>query len=385
VQDNSTSTYYANYAHYAPPGGLSSLTNNGSALTFTAIFNSRLQPCWIYATTGTALPWNSTACTGSTTPGSVIDLKYNFNLGVSDNGNVSGIVNDIDATRSQTYTYDSLNRISTAQTQTTGVTIPNANCWGLTFGYDPWGNLLSSTITGPSGCSEPLPWTVTSSNSNQISGYCYDAAGNLLIQSTCPTGNNPAYTYVYDVENHLTSAAGITYSYDGDGKRVQKSSGKLYWYGAGSDPLDETDLAGDTNNSSFYEYIFIGGQRIARRDYQNNVYYYFTDHLGTSRVVTNSSGTVLDNSDFYPFGVERPILSSSGNTYKFTGKERDAESGLDNFGARYNASPMGRFMTPDPLYMNDHHLFDPQQLNLYSYVRNNPLTLTDPTGLDIWL
>src|SRR5208283_4643400 len=83
VQDNSTSTYYANYAHYAPPGGLSSLTNNGSALTFTAIFNSRLQPCWIYATTGTALPWNSTACTGSTTPGSVIDLKYNFNLGVS--------------------------------------------------------------------------------------------------------------------------------------------------------------------------------------------------------------------------------------------------------------------------------------------------------------
>src|SRR5208282_6085035 len=128
VQDNSTSTYYANYAHYAPPGGLSSLTNNGSALTFTAIFNSRLQPCWIYATTGTALPWNSTACTGSTTPGSVIDLKYNFNLGVSDNGNVSGIVNDIDATRSQTYTYDSLNRISTAQTQTTGVTIPNANC-----------------------------------------------------------------------------------------------------------------------------------------------------------------------------------------------------------------------------------------------------------------
>ena len=64
-----------------------------------------------------------------------------------------------------------------------------------------------------------------------------------------------------------------------------------------------------------------------------------------------------------------------------TGKERDAESGLDNFGARYNASSMGRFMTPDPLYIEEQKMLDPQQLNLYSYVRNNPLSLTDPTGM----
>ena len=71
--------------------------------------------------------------------------------------------------------------------------------------------------------------------------------------------------------------------------------------------------------------------------------------------------------------------------HKFTGKERDTESNLDNFGARYNSSSMGRFMSPDPMFMNDHHLYDPQELNLYSYVRNNPLSLTDPTGLDLWL
>ena len=67
--------------------------------------------------------------------------------------------------------------------------------------------------------------------------------------------------------------------------------------------------------------------------------------------------------------------------YKFTGKERDSESGLDNFGARYNASTMGRFMTPDPLYIEGSRLLDPQLLNLYSYVRNNPLSLTDPSGM----
>ncbi len=70
------------------------------------------------------------------------------------------------------------------------------------------------------------------------------------------------------------------------------------------------------------------------------------------------------------------------STYKFTGKERDAESGLDNFGARYDASSLGRFMTPDPL---GGHIIDPQTLNKYAYVRNNPLNLTDPTGLDFYL
>jgi RHS repeat-associated protein len=68
--------------------------------------------------------------------------------------------------------------------------------------------------------------------------------------------------------------------------------------------------------------------------------------------------------------------------YKFTGKERDAESELDNFGARYNACSLGRFMSPDPM---GGHYGDPQTLNRYAYVRNNPLRFTDPTGLDFYL
>lgn len=75
----------------------------------------------------------------------------------------------------------------------------------------------------------------------------------------------------------------------------------------------------------------------------------------------------------YDCSVQRAFL-----THKFTGKERDPESGLDNFGARYNSSSMGRFMTPDPLGGS---LADPQTLNKYAYVRDNPVTLTDPTGL----
>lgn len=80
-------------------------------------------------------------------------------------------------------------------------------------------------------------------------------------------------------------------------------------------------------------------------------------------------------------GIARGLLGNCVRS-RCTGKERDGESGLDYFGARYDSSTMGRFMTPDPL---GGHLEDPQTLNKYSYVRNNPTTLTDPTGLDIWL
>jgi RHS repeat-associated protein len=262
-----------------------------------------------------------------------------------------------------------VNRISTAKTTSTSGT----KCWDEAFGYDPWGNLFTIGRISGYTCSNEELLNASATPQNRISGNTYDTAGNLTaIPAIAP--------YTYNAENQLTATAGVTYSYDGDGKRVQKSSGKLYWFGMGSDPLDETDAAGNTNNASFNEYIFFGGKRIARRDSTNAVNYYFADHLGTARIVANSSCTPVDDSDFYPFGGERVYLNSSPQNYKFTGKERDSESGLDNFGARYDASSLGRFMTPDPL-MASAHVSNPQTWNRYSYALNNPLRITDPEGL----
>jgi RHS repeat-associated protein len=126
------------------------------------------------------------------------------------------------------------------------------------------------------------------------------------------------------------------------------------------------------------EYIFFEGKRIARCKPTGEIDYYFDDRLETSRVVVSSSGTILDNSDFYPFGGERPVIPpSSGNTFKFTGKERDVESGLDFFGARYMSSRIGRFLSVD---LGSPDLVNPQTLNRYTYAVNNPLFYTDPTG-----
>jgi uncharacterized protein RhaS with RHS repeats len=144
-------------------------------------------------------------------------------------------------------------------------------------------------------------------------------------------------TYTYDEENRLTGAAGYTYTYDGDGNRVRKSNGNLaangtlYWYMTPG-VVAESDLAGATKT----EYIFFDGERVARRDGATGtggVFYYFSDHLKTASVITDSAGAIKAESDYYPWGGELQFVNNDSNDYKFTGKKRDAETGLDYFGA----------------------------------------------------
>jgi RHS repeat-associated protein len=112
--------------------------------------------------------------------------------------------------------------------------------------------------------------------------------------------------------------------------------------------------------------------------------FYAGDHLGSAQMLMSAGGWPLESSQYMPFGGEITNSASNPNHYKFTGKERDTESGLDYFGARYYGSNMGRFMSPDwsakaePVPYSK--LTDPQSLNLYSYVGNNPLALIDADG-----
>jgi len=165
----------------------------------------------------------------------------------------------------------------------------------------------------------------------------------------------------------------VEYVYDGDGQRVKKSSGRLYW---GAGPLAESDA----NGTLVAEYVFVNGQRAVRRDVSTGaMHYYFLDHLGSTSVVANSSGTIENESDYLPFGEENAFQNATEQHFKFTGKERDTETGLDYFGARYYGSNMGRFTSPDPSH-DSVRLDNPQTWNRYTYVLNNPLELIDPTG-----
>jgi len=148
--------------------------------------------------------------------------------------------------------------------------------------------------------------------------------------------------------------------------------------------LDRTDLTGSVTNGNFHEFFFLNGSRIARRDSSNNIIYYATDHLGTSRVIASvpsgsNTAALCYDADFYPFGGERPYINTCSQAYKFSGKERDTESGLDNFAARFDSSTVGRFMSPDPDNAGAQSA-NPQSWNMYSYVINKALSLTDPSG-----
>src|SRR5260221_10461140 len=146
--------------------------------------------------------------------------------------------------------------------------------------------------------------------------------------------------------------------------------------------VGESDLTGTMKS----EYVFFGGERVARRDLvtPTGVFYYFADHLKTASVITDAAGVIKSESDYYPWGGELQFTNNDSNHYKFTGKERDSESGLDYFGARYYSNGLGRFISADwsstPVPVPYATLENPQSLNLYSYVLANPLGSVDLDG-----
>jgi RHS repeat-associated protein len=362
---------------YAPAGQM--LTGLVGTNTIANTYNKRLQPVLLSASTAAAAK--------------ILNLTYNFNLGNgatgTDNGNVIQIANGKDPNRTQNFTYDALNRIQQAYT--------NGPNWGETFGplatgpgvapatpgIDAWGNLTNrSGVTGKT-LTEALSCPA-SANNQLTTCFTYDAAGNLIKNGTA--------TYTYDAENRIITTAGTSYIYDGDGQRIEKctagttagtcsstATGTYYWKQGDGGTIAEADLHGNWTTA----YGLIRGKIASRVDLPaNTLHYYFNDHLGTTSVVTSAAGVVQKESDYFPYGGEIAIVSGDANRYKFTGKERDAESSLDNFGARYYASSMGRFMTPDKPFA-DQRTADPQSWNLFGYARNNPLTFVDSGGFKV--
>jgi len=111
---------------------------------------------------------------------------------------------------------------------------------------------------------------------------------------------------------------------------------------------------------------------------------YVEDLLGTSRVLTTNTGVVCYDADFYPYGGERAYANTCPQNYKFEGKERDTETGNDDFGARYYSNRFGRWLSADwsaiPAPVPYANLTNPQTLNLYAMVADDPESFADLDG-----
>jgi RHS repeat-associated protein len=379
VADNSGSPGFVSNAVYSPAGQIAGFVSGSGSANITNLFsyNQRLQPCRITASAG-ALPAN---CGDTTNHGNMLDVAYDFHVSNGNNGNVYGITNYKDTSRNQAFTYDVLNRLLSAQNAGTNCAAMTVNgkteYWGNSYTYDAWGNLTNKTVTkcGAENLSAPAL------TNNRLSGYSYDATGNM-------TNDGQGHAFTYDGEGRITSlnSGSVQYTYDPEMGRVRKDiSGQAsteYFY-FGSQIMAEKNIS----TGAWTNYIFFNGERVARREYPaGNAFYYFSDHLKTASVITDASGTITAESDYYPWGGELQFLANDSNHYKFTGKERDSETGLDYFGARYYGNTFGRFITPDwsakaqGVPYADYT--DPQSLNLYGYVRNNPLSKVDADGHD---
>jgi RHS repeat-associated protein len=220
--------------------------------------------------------------------------------------------------------------------------------------------------------------------------YTWDFEGRLMKVSHLPSANNP---------NTKT----VEFAYDGDSKRVAKKvmsekegvetvkSFILYVRNAMGEVIEEyipDDLQTPTTWNVESVYIFGNGKRIVKIDDAGNKIYYQSDILGSSCILTNESGDILELTKYDEFGnvyFESSTHNSelaTHNSYKYTGKPFDEEIGLYYYGARYYNAKIGRWISKDIKHFRN-NLIEPltsQNLNYYIYCNNNPLIYNDPTG-----
>lgn len=298
-------------------------------------------------------------------------IGYGYTSSAQDNGNIlSQTILPLNVT--QNYSYDSVSRLTKAAEVDSG----NNPIWSQTSTYgDQHGNRHVPDASGYT----PSPLTPTASTfynagTNRLVGgnYGFDSQGNQTVVSP--------YDMSYDAEGQIISFTSSsdgsgTYTYDGEGRRVSKTIGStttIFVYDAAGTHIADYSNAPQTDLTC--SPCFLG-----------------TGALGTPRVIAGPHGTISLH-DYMPFreelfttnrtpALKYGVLDNISQT--FTGKERDAETGLDYFGARYFSGAQGRFTSPDPK-MFPHDITDPQSWNKYGYTRNNPLRFTDPNGEDFW-
>ena len=305
----------------------------------------------------------------------------NVTYSYDDAGNVLTIADSAAYGGSQTqkFTYDYLDRLSTA------CTLNGANCatsdgsYGVysqrSYQYNNAGNPSPGSgqaLTSFEGAAFAYNDAAHKHAVTHVGGvqrYWYDQDGNAT-RRIAPWGTD--ITLAYDAENRLTQVSnGVTasYVYDGDGNRVKavvNSTTSIY-----------VGAYYEVTGGVVKKYYYAGGMRVA----ENNggvLHFLLTDHLGSTAVTTSDTGVRVTELRYYPYGDSaRYNPGGQITTYRFTGQRWDPGTGLYFYGARWYDPLIGRFIQADTIVPSPG---DPQSLNRYSYVLNNPLKYNDPSG-----
>ncbi len=275
----------------------------------------------------------------------------------------------------QTNKYDSLDRLTEAKERTNG-----QQNWIQQFGYDRYGNRtnfyqqISSLTTNTTPAID-----LTSNRFSSGQGFVYDKNGNITYDGQ----GAGVRSFIFDGDNKQIQVKNVngsptgTYYYDGNGKRVKKVT-----------DIETTVFVYDGMGKLIAEY----SNQLSQTP---TISYTTTDNLGSPRVITDKNGNVTSRRDFMPFGEElfagtpnrttaaKYSITGDALRKKFTGYEKDNETGLDFAEARYYDNQYGRFTAVDPKLASGTSV-NPQTFNRYVYVGNNPIIRLDPNGLEWW-
>lgn len=371
--------------------GVGSVLNSGSVLVSPTVQT-------IYTLTATNAAGTATAqVTVMVNPPQRQNISYTY-----DNvGNITQIVDssNTDTAKTVTYTYDDLYRLTSATATNVAA---GQSTYTENYSYDPVGNITSKTGQGTytyAGTGQPDPDAVTSIGS---ATYTYDNNGNLLTAGT-------ALSNTWDYNNRLTQAVSGTktdsYTYDENGERLSLGNGT-------TTQVYPTSFY-NTDGTTPVKHIFANGVEVATITGTGtgaSVNSDFTDHLTGSNVITDSNGNVVETEDYMPFGSIRfdEKTGAFSEQRKFAGHEYDGDTALSYQNARYYNPAAGRWLSEDPIYLelggsqftNDfvqsfvgtqyrdlnktallnNYLANPQTLNPYTYVGDDPVRYTDPNG-----
>ena len=340
------------------------------------------------------------------------DIAYTYDA----DGNILTL-NDSSPTaiaKTANYIYDVLNRLTSAAITYHNVTGHN---YTRTFSYDAVGNKTTDSSLGALVYGGNQPHQLLS------------VAGNAIVYD--PSGNMTSYQnalYGWDWRNRMawSRAAGTNlvsyYEYDEQNNRylkytVQRTQQYVFVLngngGGGTWQIQPvtTTIAEERYVGNLYEvdlqyqwkdHIFLGSQKLATLNNAYTLFFTISDHLGSASIMTDSAGAIAEATDYFPYGATsyEVTTTSTGNAYKFTGKEVDPESNLQYYGQRYYSDNLGRFNSIDPVMLSLSNaqllknltgrdlngiLVDPQLLNSYSYARNNPVLNVDKQGNFIFL
>ncbi|WP_161554281.1 RHS repeat-associated core domain-containing protein [Stenotrophobium rhamnosiphilum] len=299
----------------------------------------------------------------SLTAAGVLGRSYGYDA----RNNATSISDAIAPSKSQTLTYDELNRLTTA-TGTYG---------NLSYTYvDSTGDRKTGGLT-----SNPATYTyaTTSHRLNTVSApnahaYTYDATGNVVADG--------ATTYTFSNANRLLTVSGSAspfYFYDAFGQRTVKvtaSATTVYLRDKDRNITVENNLSGVAGA----EYFYLNGEPLAlyypstTAAATAGTYFYANDHLATPQALTNASGAVSWSADYQPFGAVVVTTASITNNLRFPGQYLDAETGFHQNGFRDYEPSLGRYLESDPIGLQG-------GINTYAYVEGNPISFDDPYGL----